>query len=209
MMNRSLPPFRGSEMSRTGALVWFYLISSLQRLPSKDSCHTSRRSMLLRSSIASVRWPTGWQGRQDHMSRREATSRKRLTLLTAQILLIQMMIRWWDRLNGFRTTKSRSNVLLVTKNPKNMGLILPKLTRSSTCCCQRDRLSLSRITRSWQIKSWRISSTTSGTMQHLMIQMSAKYFISRYNRLLSKGDSSLKFPRSRWKLISICSLPTW
>ena len=35
MMNRSLPSFRGSEMLRTGASIWFYLISSLQRLPSK------------------------------------------------------------------------------------------------------------------------------------------------------------------------------
>ena len=44
---------------RTGALVWFYLISSLQKLPSKDSCHISRRSMLPRSLTASVRWPIG------------------------------------------------------------------------------------------------------------------------------------------------------
>jgi hypothetical protein len=62
-------------------------------------------------------------------------------LLTAQTVLIEMMIRWWDRLNGFRTTRSRSHVLLVTKNQKNMGLILPRLTRSSTCYCQRGRLS--------------------------------------------------------------------
>src|SRR6185437_14651850 len=53
MMNQSLPLFRGSEMLRTSALVWFYLISSLQRLYSKDSCHTSRKSMLPRSSTAS------------------------------------------------------------------------------------------------------------------------------------------------------------
>ena len=70
------------------------------------------------------------------MSRKEAISRRKSISLTAQILLIQMMTRWWDRLNGFRTTKSRFHVLLVTKNPRSMGLISPKLTRSSTCYCQ-------------------------------------------------------------------------
>ena len=49
------------------------------------------------------------------MSRREATFRRKSISLTAQILLIQMMIRWWDRLNGFRTIRSRSHVLSVTK----------------------------------------------------------------------------------------------
>ena len=44
-------------------------------------------------------------------------------------------------LNGFKTIRSRSHALSVTKNPRNMGLILPRLTRSLTCCCQRDRLS--------------------------------------------------------------------
>ena len=44
-------------------------------------------------------------------------------------------------LNGFKTIRSRSHVLSVTKNPKSMGLILLKLTRSSIYCCQRDRLS--------------------------------------------------------------------
>ena len=33
-------------MSRIRASVWFCLISSLQKLLSKDSCHTSRRSTL-------------------------------------------------------------------------------------------------------------------------------------------------------------------
>ena len=182
-MNRSLPSFRGSEMLRTGVLVWFYLIISLQKLPSKDSYHTSRRSMLLRSSTTSVRWPIGWQGRQGCMSRKEATSRKRSISLTTQILLIQMMIRWWDRLNGCRTIKSRSHVISVTKNTRSMGLILPKLTRSSTCCCQRGRLSWSHIIQSRQIKSWRISNIASGTMRRLMTRMSGKYFVSRYNRL--------------------------
>ena len=177
-MNRSLPSFRGLEMLRTGALVRFYLISSLQRLPSKDSCHTSRRSMLLKSSTTSVRWLTGWQGRQDHRSRRGATFRRKSISLTAQIVLIQMMIRWWDRLNGSRTTKSRFHVLLVTKNPRSMGLISPKLTRSLTYCCQKGRLSWSHIIRSRQIKSWRISSTASGTMWHLMIQMNARCSVS-------------------------------
>ena len=49
------------------------------------------------------------------MSRREATFRRKSISLTAQILLIQMMIRWWDRLNGFRTIRSRSHVLSVAK----------------------------------------------------------------------------------------------
>ena len=182
-MNRSLPLFRGSEMSRTGDLVWFYLISSLQRLPSKDSCHTSRRSMLFKSSTTSVRLPTGWQGRQERMSRREATTRRKSTLLTARILLTQMMIRWWDRLNGFRVIRSQSHVLSVTKSPKSMGLILTRLTRSSTCYCQRGRSNWSHIIQSRQIKSWKISSTASGTMQRLMTPMSARYFASRYNRL--------------------------
>ena len=93
-------------MSRTGALVWFCLISSLQKLLSTDSCHTSRRSMLPKSSTASVRWPIGWWGRSSLMSRREATFRRKSISLTAQILLIQMMTRWWDRLNGFRTLEA-------------------------------------------------------------------------------------------------------
>ena len=182
-MNRSPPLFRGSEMSRTSALVWFCLISSLQKLLSKDSCHTSRRNTPPNSSTASVRWPTGWQGRQDLTSRREATSRKMLILLTAQILLTQMMTKWWDRLNRFRTIRSRSHVLSVTKSLRSMGLILLRLTRSSTCCCQRVRLSWNHIIRSQQIRSWRTSNIASGTMQRLMIQMSAKCFVSRYNRL--------------------------
>ena len=45
-----------NDESVVGALVWFYLISSLQKLLSKDSCDISRRSMLLKSSTASVRW---------------------------------------------------------------------------------------------------------------------------------------------------------
>ena len=31
---------------------------------------------------------------------------KMVNLLTARILLTQMMIRWWDQLNGFRTIRS-------------------------------------------------------------------------------------------------------
>ena len=31
-------------------------------------------------------------------------------------------------LNGFKTIRSRSHVLSVTKNPRSMGLMLPRLT---------------------------------------------------------------------------------
>ena len=102
--------------------------------------------------------------------------RRKSILLTAQIPPTPMMTRWWDQLNGFRTTRSWSHVHLATRNPRSMGSTLPKLTRSSIYCCQRVRSSWSHITRSQQIRSWRTSSTASGTMQRLMTQMSAKCF---------------------------------
>ena len=118
----------------------FSLVLSDQQLAEvafQGLLHTSRRSMLLRSSTASVRWLIGWQGRPNRISRREATSRRKSILLTAQTVLIPMMIRWWDRLNGSRTTKSQFHVLLVSKNPRSMGLISPKLTRSSIVAVRR------------------------------------------------------------------------
>ena len=145
-MNRLLASSRGLEMLRTGAIVWFYLLY-------KDSCYTSRKSMLPKSSTASVRWLTGWHGRSNLMSRRGVTFKRKLILLIVHIPLFLMITRWWDRLGGSRTTRSRSHAQLATKNLKNLGSTLPRMTRSSIYCCQRDRLWWSHITRSLQIKS--------------------------------------------------------
>ena len=57
------------------------------------------------------------------MNRRGTTSRKRLTLLTAQILLIQMMTRWWDGLNGSRTKKKAN---FGNKEPEKYGFDITK-----------------------------------------------------------------------------------
>ena len=165
-------------MSRTCASVWFYLISSLLKLLSKNSYHTSRRNMLLKSSTPSVRWPIGWRGKSNLMSREGETFRRKLTLLVTQIPPTPMMTSWWDRLSGFRTIRSRLRARLATRNPRSMGLTLQRLTRSLIYCYQRVRLSWSRITRSQQIKSWRTLSTASGTMQHLMTRMSVKCSVS-------------------------------
>ena len=45
-------------------------------------------------------------GESNRVSRREATFRRKSISLTVRMPLIQMMIRWWDWLNGFKTIRS-------------------------------------------------------------------------------------------------------
>ena len=127
-------------MSRIGVIVCFCLISNWQKLLFKGFCHISRKSMLLKNLKASARWHTGCLERSDPMNRRGITFKRKLILLIVHIPLFLMITRWWDRLGGSRTTRSRSHAQLATKNLKILGSTLPRMTRSSIYCCQRDRL---------------------------------------------------------------------
>ena len=60
------------------------------------------------------------------MSRRGATSRRKSILLTAQTVLIRMMIRWWDRLNGSRAKKKLISCPFGNKEPKKYGFDITK-----------------------------------------------------------------------------------
>ena len=60
------------------------------------------------------------------MSKKGATFRRKSMLLTAQIPLIQTMTRWCDRLNGFRTIRSRSHARLATKKTEKYGFDITK-----------------------------------------------------------------------------------
>ena len=56
MINRLLRSSKDLEMSRIGVIVWSCLISSWQKLLSRDCCLISRKSMFLRNLTTSVKW---------------------------------------------------------------------------------------------------------------------------------------------------------